>query len=671
MDLSALLQFSLEGNNEMASLSSKTNEPALFSFDSSTHAVARDVAVDFLKSMMPFKELSDQVLYDLAKHCRVDFFPKGTRLFTYNQSEITHLHLIQRGGVKAFLTDEHGEVALKDYRGVGSNIGALGIIRGTKAHLNIETVEDTFCFLIPRDIFLSLVQNNSVVAHFFLKSFSDNVVATAYNELRSQKMTRRGTEELHLFSDTARDLTKSLYSVSASTSIQEAAVIMSRRSIGSLLIYADEDPGSMIGIITDTDLRGKVIAEGRDFREPVVSIMSGPLKTIPASAHCFDVLLKMMSTGIHHLGVEQGGSVIGVVTSHDIMVQQGNSPYYLFKEIVGQSDFYGLYSLGKKISGIVRNIINEGAKAGNITRMIALLNDQVLHRVLTLLHDQMGPPPVKYSWLLLGSEGRREQTFKTDQDNAIVYADPVDNEEARRAEEYFKVFASRAIDHLVECGYPRCKRNSMASNPQWCQPISTWKTYFKRWISATEPQELLASKIYFDFRNGYGAEQLSVDLRDFIVKQTTKRSLLPYYLGRQCVANRAPLSFFNNFIVEKNGEHKDRLDIKARGIYPFVDFARTLALRFGIRETNTLVRLKTLMIQEKISKDLYHSMTDAYELQMQLRVIHQLSQIERGVVPDNFIHPEQLSNLEKQMLKDAFTVIERMHGVLDNLFPEA
>ena len=233
------------------------------------------------------------------------------------------------------------------------------------------------------------------------------------------------------------------------------------------------------------------------------------------------------------------------------------------------------------MSGIVRNIINEGAKAGNITRMIALLNDQILCRILTLLHDQMGPPPLKYSWLQLGSEGRSEQTFKTDQDNAIVYNDPGSDTEARRAEEYFGLFASRAIDHLVKCGYPLCRSGTMASNPEWCQPVSVWKSYFQRWISAVEPKELLVSSIFFDFRNGYGTEQLAVDLRDFILEQTSSRSLLPYYLARQCIANRAPLSFFNNFIVEKNGEHKDMLDIKTRGIAPFVDFARVLALRFG------------------------------------------------------------------------------------------
>ncbi len=647
----------------MAKKNRNQNRSFVPSVNGSENAVAPDVAINFLKSTMPFKELDDQALADLALHCKIDFFPKGTRLFTFNESDVTHLYLIQRGGVRAFITDEDDKVVLKDYRGVGANIGALGIIRGTRANLNIETVEDTFCFLIPREIFKELVRTNSVISHYYLKTFSDNVVATAYTELRKNKLTRRSSEELFLFNTKAGGLSKPLFSVSASTSIQESGAIMARQGIGSLLVYVDEDPGSMIGIITDTDFRAKVIAEGRDFREPVSSIMSSPLKTVSADMLCFDVLLKMMTTGIHHLGVENGGRITGVITSHDIMVQQGNSPYYLFKEIAAQTEFDGLYLLAEKVSGLVRNIINEGAKAGDITRMIGLINENILAQILTLLHHQLGPPPVKYSWLLFGSEGRSEQTFKTDQDNGIVYEDP---EEHKRNDvvRYFNTFAEQAAYHLLKCGYPFCQDNSMASNPEWCRSLSGWKEQFSHWIEGAVVAEQLGSAIFFDFRHGFGTEQLAVDLRDHVISQCRQQNSIIENLGRDCLAVRAPLSFFKHFIVEQNGEHQDRLDIKVRGLAPFVDFARILSLKYGIRQTNTLARLKRLLSQKKISRELYSAMIDAYELQMQLRVIHQLGQIENGDEPDNHIFPEQLSDIEKRMLKDGFGVIGKMQNIL-------
>lgn len=652
-------------------MGSELNSKMAKKLSNDIHTVAPKVAVDFLKGILPFKELDEQTLKYLAGHCRVDFYPNGTRLLTLDKTEVEYLYLIQRGGVKAFIHDGDGNRALKDYRGVGAYVGALGIIRGTKANLNIETVEDTFCYLIPKEIFLNLVKSHPAVSNFYLKSFSDKVVSTAYSELRYQQSASRTNDDFYLFSITAGELVKKLHSISSDATIQEAARKMSRDGVGSLLIYAPEDPGEFIGIITDTDLRKKVVATGLDYRQPVSMIMSGPLMTVLSQAVCFDVLLKMMSTGIHHLGVERGGRVVGVITSHDIMVLQGDSPYYLFKEIVSQRQIRGLYHLAQRVPEIVRNLIKDGGKAGNITRMIAILNDHILQQMLQLLEKEMGPPPVEYCWLLMGSEGRREQTFKTDQDNAIVYADPESEEQQKKVSIYFGEFAKRAIHHLVNCGYPLCRGEIMATNPKWCQPLSSWKSYFKKWVLTPEPKELLHATIFFDFRAGFGNEKLAQQLRGYLNQLAGREAIFTFHLGRQCIANRAPLSFFNNIVVEKNGEHKNRLNLKKRGLTPFVDFARVMALQYGVSETNTLARLEALAKEQHIKEKLYRAMVEAYQLQMQLRLVHQLQQIEQGVLPDNYIDPAQLTELEQRMLKDAFGVIEQMQNVLDKRFPVA
>ncbi|MHB8223240.1 MAG: DUF294 nucleotidyltransferase-like domain-containing protein [Desulfurivibrionaceae bacterium] len=637
--------------------------------ENDVHAVAPEVAISFFKGIMPFDTLDEETLRSLARHCRIDFFPKGTRLLTADVTELTHLYFIQRGGVKAFLEDENGEVTLKDFRGEGAYIGALAIIRGTPANLNIETVEDTFCFLLPRDIFLGLIEKQASFAHFYLKSFSEKIVTTAYNELRHHKVTRRSNEDLYLFSIRVGDLVKTLRKVAASATIQEAAALMTEHRVGCLLIHDAVDAEKIVGIITDRDLRGKVVAAGLDFQQPVQTIMSTPVQTVLSQSLCFDVLLKMMDTGIHHLAVERAGKIIGVITSHDIMLLQGHSPYYLFKEIRGQQQISGLYPLANKIPDVIRGLIGEGAKAGNITQMIAILNDHILERMLTLLEQELGAPPVPYCWLLLGSEGRREQTFKTDQDNAIIYSDPEDETQAQAVAAYFKAFAAKAIDHLVNCGYPLCPGEVMAVNPLWCQPLSVWKRYFERWVSEPDPQELRYATIFFDFRAGFGEAALAESLRTHLNQHIKGRDLFLFHLARQSMETRAPLSFFKNFIVERDGEHKNRLDIKKQGLTPFVNFARVLALKSGVKETNTLARLKSLKEGEWIQGELWSSASEAYELQMQQRLVHQLRQIEAGIIPDNYIDPADLSDLERRMLKDAFTVIERLYGVLDQMYP--
>ncbi|NOQ46569.1 MAG: CBS domain-containing protein [Desulfobulbaceae bacterium] len=637
---------------------------------SDVHHIAPAAVVEFLGRIMPFNELDTATLHNIARHVRVDFFPKGTRLLTIGETEITHLYLIQRGGVKSFITDDQGEITLKDYRGEGEYIGALGIIRGTPANLNIETVEDTFCFLIPRKVFLDLIHNQPGFATFYLKSFSEKVVNTAYTELRRHKMTPRSDEDLYLFSMRVGDIVKQApRKISSTATIQDAAGAMAGYRIGSLLIHRADAEEEIVGIITDRDLRNKVVAAGLDYNEPVKKIMSSPVATVLSQSICFDALLKMMSTGIHHLAVERKSKIIGVVTSHDIMLLQGNSPYSLFKEIGKQRQMIGLYPLSQKIPEMIRNLIKEGAKAENIARMIAILNDHILERLLTLLEEEMGSPPLDYCFLLMGSEGRREQTFKTDQDNAIVYDDPGDENQRRSAEAYFKEFARKAIDHLFNCGYPLCPGEIMANNPKWCQPISVWRQYFTSWIATPEPEKLLHSTIFFDFRAGYGKAALADSLRHHLNEQSRRQQLYLLHLARECMASRAPLSFFKNFIVEKNGEHRNKLDIKHQGLTPFVNFARVLALKYGVNETNTFSRLRVLTQEGHISQELWATTVKAYEMQMQLRLIHQLHQLEEGTLPDNHIDPADLTDLDRQMLRDAFAVIERLQGVLKSMFP--
>ncbi len=639
--------------------------------DRSANAVAPETVLSFLKKVMPFNALNEEGLREVAGHCRIDFFPKGSRLMTVDETEIHHLYLIQRGGVKAFLIDEKGEEILKDYRGEGAYVGALGIIRGTRANLNIETIEDTFCFLLPREIFLELVKNTPSISHFFLKSFSDKVVSTAYMELRQQKAGLRSSENFYLFSMNAGDLAKEVQKMSVKSSIQEAAGTMARLRIGSMLLHDPDDEEDIIGIITDTDLRVKVVATARDYTEPVENIMTKPVHTVLADEICFDVLLKMMATGIRHLAVEKGGRITGMLTSHDIMVLQGNSPFYLYKEVSKQRSIEGIYPIVSKVPELIRHLINEGGKAGNISRMISILNDQIVRQILMLLEKEMGQPPVSYCWLLMGSEGRREQTFLTDQDNGIVYADPYCEEEKNRAEAYFGELAEKTIQHLLKCGYPPCPGNVMATNPAWCRSFSGWVKYFNGWTGKPAAQELLDAAIFFDFRAGYGDEKLAVSLRNHLIDIAPRRQQFLTIMARQCQSIRVPLSFFKNSIVERDGEHKNRLDIKLRGLQPIIGFARVLALKYGLKETNTISRLQALQSEGHLPVDICNAAIKAYELQMQFRIFHQLEQIEENRAPDNFIEPRILTEMERTMLKDAFEVIEKLQNTLEKLFSAA
>lgn len=209
----------------------------------------------------------------------------------------------------------------------------------------------------------------------------------------------------------------------------------------------------------------------------------------------------------------------------------------------------------------------------------------------------------------------------------------------------------------------------MAVNPKWRQPLSVWKKYFEQWVTTPDPQEVLNGSIFFDFRAGHGLDAFADELRTHLVGLIHRQEIFLMHLAGECINSRAPLSFFRNFVVEKDGEHRNKIDIKRRGVTPFVSFARVLALRHGIRETNTLARLNVLHEEGYLSDDLWSAARDAYEMQMQQRLVHQLYQIDSGIEPDNYIEPANLSELERKMLKDAFAVIDRLRAKLKSIFP--
>lgn len=623
---------------------------------------AKEVVLSFLQRTLPFNELSLSELENLSQSAVIAFYPKGRVIMEQDKTEVSDLYVIQKGGVRVFLRSDDGSETLVDYRGEGSSFGALALIRGSRANLNVQTVEDTFCYLFPNHVFVELIGRNPAFATHYLKSLSQKLVESAYSELRYRGAAQRSEDSIYLFASKISDIAHGdPKSIDTDVSIHKAAEKMSELGIGSLLVK--NWAGEFVGIITHKDLTSKVVARRLGYDEPVENIMSGPIRTIPGSALCFDAVLEMMTQGLSHLVVEKAGKICGIVTAHDILVAQGSSPLFLLREIDSQNEINGLYSLSGKTVSVIRGLIEEGAKADNVARVISVLNDRIIHRLLTLMIQDFGPPPVPFCWIVMGSEGRKEQTFRTDQDNAIIYEEPPDEwEMIKRTKLYFRRFGNQAIKHLTACGYPLCKGDMMASVSRWRKSYNVWVGYFEQWMAATEPLETLNAKIFFDFRPIFGSMEVGSKLRNYIGERAQQSAAFLKHLANDCLTIEPPLSFFRNFIVERDGEHKNRVDLKLRGLTPVVDFARMMSLRYGKTVTNTIDRLTTLMQDGQIDKEICSDLLEAYNFVMHLRLVWQLRLIEKGSEPHNFINPADLSDLEKITLKEAFSVIKRTQG---------
>jgi CBS domain-containing protein len=313
------------------------------------------------------------------------------------------------------------------------------------------------------------------------------------------------------------------------------------------------------------------------------------------------------------------------------------------------------YARGKGVS-------TQEANAQNVTRFITTISDAILNKVMAFTLGEMGPAPSPFAFMILGSEGRSEQTLKTDQDNAIVYADTEAG--AKETAAYFLAYGELACKLLDEAGYAFCEGDVMAQNPRWCQPLSAWKEYFTSWIRAGEPEDLLQASIFFDFRTGYGDRELVGELRGHLFGSLGGWSGFFRNMTENALHFKPPLGFFRNFVVESKGEHRNAFDIK-RAIMPIVDFARIYALQHRIEETNTLERLTQLRLSKVLSHQEFDELEKAYSFLMQLRFVRQVTAaIDENSQPDNYINPKKLTSIEQTTLREIFKRVEKFQSKL-------
>ncbi len=618
--------------------------------------------IDFLKGVPPFQFLTEESLKRLSSSVSMEFYPKGTMILRQDGPPSDFLRVVKKGGVKVFISTEDGEDMVIDYRSEGDSFGLLSLVGGDKSRANVLAIEDTICYVIEKDTIMQLVDMSPAFTEYFLKSFLSKYIDKTYKEMHNKSLLYGGGDKLLFTTPVGEVATKEVVTAPQDITIREAADIMSRKRCSSLVL-TDAD-GVPTGIFTDRDIRDKVLSKGRNPQEKVSSVMSVSLIRIEARDYCFEALLKMIRFSIHHLLVVDGGRLKGILTNHDLMMMQGTSPISVAREIEGQQTIDGLAPVAGKINRIVGLLLKEGARASNIARIITEINDRLLRRILEIAEKQLGPPPVDYCWIIFGSEGRKEQTFKTDQDNAIIFADPASDEEEKRITEYFAAFAALVRDSLAKCGFPLCPADYMASNPQWRQPLKVWKRYFSNWIYTPTPDAVLKSLIFFDFRAVHGNFALAESLRDSLNAMLDGQMIFLGYMANTIIKNVPPVGFFKSLIVEKSGEHKDEMNIKVKGVAPFVDMMRLFSLEKGLRETSTLERIEALKSRHTIVKEYADELEHAFEFIMLLRMQHQFEQIELGLEPDNFINPNSLSNLEKKTIKEAFNLIAKMQGII-------
>jgi CBS domain-containing protein len=615
--------------------------------------------VDFLKGVAPFSMLPREVVADLAHDARQVSFASGAAILSQDGPASEHLMIIREGRVRVSMRSSADEEVVIDTRGPGGIVGYLSMLSADKSRADVTAKEETSVYLIGRAQVLDLIGAHPLFAEYFLRVFLTKYIDRSFGEMRGGEFLFGSGDRL-LFTTPVIEMTnRRIPTAPPSITAPDAARLMTAHNATALVITGED--GRPEGIVTDTDLRQKVLAAGFGLDQPIGRIMTRDLVTAEPGDFCLEAMLKMIRHDIHHLVVSHAGTMDGVVTTHDIMMLQGASPLSLVREIDQQRDPESLALVSGKVRGIIDLLLKAGAPAGTITQIVTEVNDRLVRRLLWMAEERHGAPPTTYAWIAFGSEGRKEQTYSTDQDNALVYAD-LHGPESRtaRPEEYFGTFASWVNDMLVRCGFPPCSGRYMAGNPRWRQPLSVWKRYFTEWISTPTAEAVLSSVILFDFRPVHGKAHLADELRAHLHREVGRHELFLKFLAALTVKVRPPLGFFRQFEVEREGPHRGEINLKFRVIAPLVNALRLFSLEKGVTETSTLRRIALLRDRHEIVTELGDEIEHAFEAVNLIRIRNQHQAVLAGMAPDNFVNPDHLSGLDRNTLKAACRLIVRL-----------
>jgi CBS domain-containing protein len=629
---------------------------------------------DFLKDMPPFTLMDAGRLMRISEQVVVQYKKNGEIIFRQGDEPGTFFYIVHEGAVQLLSQAEGEEDVLIEECDEGDLFGIRPLLAEEPYALTAQAKEECLLYAIRTSDFRQIVEHNPKVALYLASTFAAEARPKAIRTGR-ENSAFPGMEEIggqsSLVEIQCIERSKQPITCSPATTIQEAARIMSEKEVGSIVVVDEEL--LPLGIVTDKDFRKKVVTGKYDLVESVQRIMSSPVITARSDLSIADVQIKMIRHKINHLCLTENGEdntpVIGVISEHDLMVLQGNNPAILIREMKRSRDVRQLKGIRLRAEELLDKYLDQEVSISYITGIMSEINDALIVRSIELAVSALEAagklaPQVDFCWLALGSEGRREQLLRTDQDNALVFSD-VPESEYEQVKAYFLDLAVRTTEILNECGFDYCPADMMASNPRWCLSLKEWKAQFSKWIHSPTPKAVLHSTIFFDFRPVYGTFSLAERLTEHIFLELDRQSLFMTYLAKNAVGKPPPLTFFRNFVVEKGGEHKDEFDIKARAMMPLTDAARVLILhaRKG-KINNTFRRFEELAASDPNNKELFEQAADAYEILMRYRAQQGLKNKDTG----RYINPTDLTKMERLNLRNSFKPIRELQTLIATRF---
>ncbi len=593
----------------------------------------------FLGAREPWSALPRGQLAALARRAEAVYFPRGRTVLSAGDHP-SNMFVIRSGAVE--VRDVSDQLVTIEEE--GGCFGQSSIVERRPSRFSFTAVEDTLLWRFDASVVDELVALPKVSRYFTDSRLGD---ATQQGAPEGGPVLQVRVEDM---------LTRGAVSIRSDATVRDAARLMDERRISSIVVTRDD---RLVGILTDRDLR-RVVARQIPGETPLREVMTLSPVTVSPDALALDVLLTLVENRIHHLPVVRGDQLLGMVTSGDLMRLERSSPLYLVGDLARQGDVEGLAAVMRRVPGLVTRLLRQDATAEDIGRIVSRTTDALWQRLGALAEERFGPPPVAYCWVALGSLARQEQALGSDQDHAFILSD----EALPEHDDYFGSVAAFLTDALVECGFPRCRGEVMATNPRWRQPVAGWWRTFSAWLASPTADAVLGSSIFFDMRPVFGEADLAAGLQRRILAAAPGASRFLGHLASHANDIEVPLGFLRGLVVERQGSHRDQLDIKKGGLTPIVDVARLYALRWGLPQVGTRPRLAAAALHG-IHVD---NLLDAHEYLGYTRLQHQGRQVGRNEEPDNHLAPSELTEFERRSLRDAFWYVSQAQKALTVTF---
>ncbi|MDP2080085.1 MAG: DUF294 nucleotidyltransferase-like domain-containing protein [Pseudotabrizicola sp.] len=594
-----------------------------------------ETIISFLETVHPYDTLPRDELARVATSFSRREFAAGEEVY-HAGDPLKGLYLIKRGSVE--VQEPSGQVI--SLLGPRNSFGERGLARDGLAVTTARVTEDSVLLLLPVAEYRALLANSPAFERFFSRGRG--------HESRGGDLTTQKVGDL---------MARKPVVVGPDDTVRLAAQKMRDARVSSLGVVQD---GTFLGIVTTRDMTNRVLADGLDPSTPVAEVMTADPVTLRPDSLGSDILHIMLERRIGHLPVVEGSTLVGMITQTDLTRFQAVSSAQLVRDAAAAETVADMAGVTARIPQLLVQLVGGNNPHEVVTRLITDIADTVTRRLLAMAEAQLGPAPVPYLWLACGSQGRQEQTGVSDQDNCLMIDDAATDDDMG----YFHALAKIVTDGLDACGYIYCPGDMMATNPQWCQRMEVWRSYFRKWVAMPDPMAQMLASVMFDLRPIGGQASLFKDLQHETLEMATRNSIFVAHMISNSLKHTPPLGMLRGFATIRSGDYKNHIDMKLNGVVPVVDLGRIYALIGQLEPVNTRARLEAAEAAGVISVSGARDLIEAYDLIAQTRLENQARLVRSGRKPDNFLAPSDMSDFERSHLRDAFVVVRTMQSAV-------